>query len=204
MTPPDTFIDDGPPQSPVQSAVAWATFTLRATKQSPGGGGDSSSGGGGVVVGNGTQLSIQVRINGADWTPVPECTNLPPNTACNYTVTGLERGTYVLDAQAVDAVGNVDTSHAQRPWTVGGCTKDQFARVGARGELACMSCPDGADCGRTDEDNVTEATMAALPGHWTTGSALHNYYTCVQPKACLGGNSTAKSRCAAGHFGLLW
>ena len=152
LFPPHTFIDQAPPSV---IGVAATTFVLRASNDEASEPDPSKL--------PGAPVDIYVRLNGDKWEAA--CPGQPLDVACSYVADGMAVGAYVLDAKAVNAVGNEDATPAQARWSVSGCLKDQFARIDSgNGGLACLPCPVGADCGGSDADNVTEAMMHADEG----------------------------------------
>lgn len=147
-----------------------------------------------------------VRLNGLPVEWEAACTNWPLNKPCSYVIHHLEVGPYSLDAKAVDKSGNEDPSPPLVQWAVVSCSMAQFAALDAgTGAAECQPCPsEGAYCGVADGDNITESSMHARPGYWTTGSSSNQFLACPLVAACVGGNTTVKSRCASGHTEKLW
>lgn len=152
---------------------------------------------------------IEVSLNSADpWTNVCGEEGTPgervPPSDCIYDVLAPDPIKYVLQARAVNALGQRDLDPPTIGWEKATCTGQQFAIVNrTNGGLVCVQCPVGADCTDT---MVEQHEVSAREGFWQPDGSFE-FYKCTLD-SCLGSTvnddgTVTPSRCADGYAGRL-
>jgi hypothetical protein len=177
----DLNITGGPPQRPLLYGWSNATLQMQATSK------------GVVQLGAG----IEVQWGQQPWSSAGVLCD-PLSGLCNFTLSSMALGEYLLQARAVDAESGLAGDPQSWSWQVAECSAQEYAQIGLLGNLTCMACPPGGNC---TVKGTTLATVKAQPDWWApplvTGRN-RTFYPCPLPGSCLGGNTSTQCNKASG------